>query len=230
MYNNEKTQKIIARKVVNLINNQGATWESLEKVFGKRRVTLQRYLRAHYGLPEKVPAKELKGSQKHNRTVYDHLLEKAAANAVAESQAKKTVQQDEISKEVIVTETGYLMSVGYDTLHNTAEIFVPQFCFHELQNLSWRCSEADNVLKLIQKGNSNITLIRLTKEQELDLLIKEPAPSMKARVRGIAALCSELFFQGFRVHLFTTSKDAQQVVLDQGFGDAVKVTYVAQAS
>ena len=229
MRNNSTTQKSIARKVVNLINTQGATWCSLEKTFGRSRKTLQRYLKDHYGLPDNIPAKELKGSLKHNRTVYVHLLEKAVANEAAEAEAKKLVKvDDKSSNEVIVTETGYLMCcIRNNSLDSLLEkaVFIPRFCFTELQNLSRRCSDADKALDFIKKNDGNITFIQLTKEQENILLVSEPSAMMKPRVKGIVALCSEMFFNGLKVHLLTTSKDVEQLALDQGFGDELKITY-----
>lgn len=229
MHNNSSTQKSIARKVVNLINTQGATWEALEKTFGRSRKTLQHYLRDHYSLPENVPARELSGSLKRNRTVYVHLLEKAAANEVAEAEAKKLVEvDDESSNEVIVTETGYIMcSIRNNKLDTllTKAVFIPKFCFTELQNLSRHYTDADKALDFIKKNEGNITFIQLTKEQESVLLVNDPSPMMKPRVKGIVALCSEMFFNGLKVHLLTTSKDVEQLALAQGFGGDLSVTY-----
>ena len=73
---------------------------------------------------------------------------------------------------------------------------------------------------------SNFTTISLNKEQEEELLTVYPSPSLKPRVRGVAAVCSELFFNGLKVHLFTTSKDIEHLVISQGFGDSVIVSYI----
>ena len=237
--NSLSKQKSIARMSVNLINTQGATWSSLEEFFNRDRVTIQRYLRVvHYGLPEdsRTPDSELTTCQRRNKTIYQNLLQKAAQNAKAEAEAKKainTVEYNFIPEDTtaIVVETGYLMFCAYSqngehSLNSFVgnEIFIPKFCFTELQSLSLRNSYADEAFSFVKRNN--FTTISLNKEQEEDLLTVYPSPSLKPRVRGVAAVCSELFFNGLKVHLFTTSKDIEHLVLSQGFGDSVIVSYI----
>ena len=236
--NNVLNQKSIARKCVSLINNQGATWENLEMLFGRDRSTLQRYLRVvHYSLPEnsKTPDAELTSAQKHNKTVYLHLLQKAVENAKAEAEAKKAVEAvqpfDSQESTAIVVETGYLIYCARSESKEHSlkklsgkEVFLPKFCFSELQNLSYRNSFADEAFYFVKQ--ENFSTIQLTREQEEDLLVCTLSPSVKPRIRGIAAVCSELFFNGLKVHLFTTSKDVEHLVLSQGFGDKVEVSYI----
>ena len=109
-------------------------------LFGRDRSTLQRYLRVvHYSLPEnsKTSDAELTSAQKHNKTVYLHLLQKAVENAKAEAEAKKAVEAvqpfDSQESTAIVVETGYLIYCARSeskehSLKNLSgkEVFLPE--------------------------------------------------------------------------------------------------------
>ncbi len=204
--NNSKTKKntnlsdsTLVKRAKTMIYN-GATWEQLTEHFGKAESTLRKKIKASY-----------KDENKHKR-----LLEKARENTrlAREAQAALDIPSEkEDIKEVIVTETGYLLDNGIQGIMNESlEIFMPHFCLRELDKLTRAYAAAEDVLTMFYSTN-RITTINLNGKE---ILFENPAYVAKKRTTGIVSLCCELFAQGFKVRLLTNSREVADVAELQG--------------
>lgn len=180
----------------------GATWESLTIAFGKSESTLRRKIKASY-----------KTEGGHKR-----LLEKARENSrlAKEAREKMGVPTDEEDiKEIIVTETGYLLDHGVQGIMNESlDIFIPHFCVYELEKLARSYASASEVLTL-HYSTKRLTTINLRGKE---LLFEDPASIVKKRTIGVVSVCCELFCQGFKVRLLTNSREIANLAEEQGMG------------
>lgn len=190
----------------------GATWETLTRAFGKSESTLRRKIKASY-----------KTEGGHKR-----LLEKARENSrlAKEAREKMGIPADEEDiKEIIVTETGYLLDHGVQGVMNESlDIFIPHFCVYELEKLSRSYTSASEVLTLIYSTNRITTINQRGKE----VLFEDPSfPVKNRRSIGVVSLCCELFCQDFKVRLLTNSSEVAKLAKEQGMD--IQVVLVQRA-
>ncbi len=187
------------------IRNGGFTWEQVAESLGVTPKTIRAYVSSSY-TRRKSFYKELLAVEKANR---ETLL----------AQAKEVLANDgdEID-EVIVTETGALIKRGSaEVLAATLPIFIPLFCIRELEKLSASCLEAEHILAFYGAGGLNTVNLRYKEE-----LFCEPSfPVTKNRTIGVVAVCCELWVQGYKVRLLTSSREVAKLAEEQGINDLI---------
>lgn len=185
------------------IRNNLATWETVAEVLGVTPKTIRGYVSASYS----------------KKSYYRELIAKEKANREALlAQAREVISDEDEVDEVIVTETGALIKKGSaGIMDESLPIFVPFFCIRELEKLSRNCLEAEKVLAYY--GSGRITTINLRYREEL---FSEPSFAVsKSRTIGIVALVCELWTQGYKVRLSTTSKEVAKLAKEQGIDDLI---------
>lgn len=197
------------------IRNSKATWEMLEARFGYDRTTIQRKLKATY---------EREGC-------YKNLLKRVQENTRLRKQADAILASQ--PKDVIIVETGYLMTIGLDEiLKKGMDIIIPKFCESELEKLSEHFSSAEMTLARIHEVRASNGPISFVKLKE-NVLFEEPLYEMKRRSVGIVAVCCDVYASnpGDRtIHLLTTSYEVAELAKAQGFGSTLDLVFTSKKS
>lgn len=188
------------KKIIHMINREGADWLDVSKALGHTVQYCQKLARSQY----------------KTETGYNKLLAKAKANKKAKEEAKKLLELNKPTvTEVVVTETGYLMTVGVDGIEKiSSDIYVPRFCIKEMEKLARESSVAEEVVKYYFESRE-ITAINLKGREELFV---EPQEYLKDRSLGVVALCYFLWLRGYNVRLLTTSKEIRELAKLQNLG------------
>ena len=187
------------KKAKKLINN-GASWEEAAKKVGFS----ERYLR------------ELVRKSYSRTGDYKNLCKKAKTGEKTAN--KQQMPNEEISEEVILAETGYILTKGATALlKESITVFIPAFCIRELSKMAYRMPEADRFLNIFYSSN-NFKVISLDNEEVFE-------ESMEGRIRskGIVSVACHLWVNGMKVRVLTNSREIERLVKEQGFGNDVKV-------
>jgi len=202
--------KEFAQSITKYMRRNRATWEMAAEHYGYAVKTLQDFVRDH--------AFARKG---------DHDNFKEAVKEFTRLRQEKDGLIDTPAKDVIITETGYLMKVGLDAiLAQGMDIIIPKFCESELENLSPRFSSAGKVLSQLRANcadNGPITLLKL----EENILFEEVSTPMKRRSEGIVAVCCDVYAESpgnRKIHLLTSSYEVSELAKVQGFGSNLDIT------
>lgn len=199
-----------AKKIIRMVNASGMTWEEISEALGLSIKYIQLLARKHY----------------KTETGYKKLLDKARVNKKAKAKVKAVrlitpVSEAESKKEereVIVTETGYLLCTGASKiLSEELDVYIPFFCVKELEKLSRDSAVAEEVLKM-HYSTERMTSINL---KGREVLFEEPRKSVKDRTMGVVALCCYLWSMDYRVRLLTNSKEIQELAEMQGIDISV---------
>ena len=201
-----------AQKAIRMINALNATWEEVAEAVSLAPKTIQRIVKEHYKTP--------KG--------YNNLLAKARANKKAKEQAEEIIRDSSVEegtekkvKEVIVTETGYLLDVGVNgILKESLDMYIPYFCIGELEKLSKSYKNAEEILTLFW-STRKITSINIRGKE---VLYEDPIIPVKDRTEGVVAVCVELDRMGYKVRLLTNSREIEDLAKLQNCGiDVVRI-------
>lgn len=189
-------------KVINMIMKQGKTWEEVAELLQFSVGYLHKVVKDHY----------------KRESSYNKLLAKARANKKAQAEAKSLLKDEEATsptpekeKEVAILETGYLLERGIP--ENVGDMYIPKFCLREVSNLRFNYAKATQILQRIQE-EKDITPINLRGQE---ILFCEPSYPVKNRTVGIVALACYLWSNGYKVKIFTTSREVEKVAMIQGF-------------
>lgn len=193
-----------AKKIIKMINAFDMTWEEISE-------SLKLTIRYCQSLARK---------QYKTTTGYNKLLAKARANKKAKASRKirTDTEAEKEKKEVVVTETGYLLCTGASgILSEELDVYIPLFCVKELMKLSESESGAKKILNMyhVEKRMTSINL------KGREKLLKEPSKPVKDRTKGVVALCCYLSSKNYRVRLLTNSKDIEQLAEMQGIDISV---------
>ena len=205
-----KKIRINVRFVKASIRHYGRTWADMAKHYDCHETTIRARVRSSY-------------KKGHHASEYKELNRLSRENEKLQQEAAPVlVPLVEEVHEVILTETGYLMKVGMDgILSESLDIIIPRFCVAELDKLSRSSTAASEILKLIW-STDRLTQLKLKEE----ILFEEPQYDVKKRTIGIVATCCELFAEGMKVRLLTTSYEVAELARAQDFGPDVTVELV----
>ena len=209
VYRTDDEKRKFAKSIINYLRGHRATWEMAKVHFGYSVSSLQGYVR-EYGYTR--------------RGDYDNLL----ADVQKYTQLRKKLDGivDAPAKDVIVTETGYLMKVGLEEVLDTGmDIIIPKFCESELENLSSHFTSAETVLAKLRESCAEggpITMVKLS----TNTLFEAPASLVKRRTEGIVAVCCDVYAESpgdRKIHLLTSSYEVSELAKAQGFGSNLSI-------
>ena len=204
-------KKTMVSKMVEMIN-KGSFVEEVAKEFEYSLGYVYKLLREHYPVKKSSYSKLLAKSREHKQKQVQ----------VALSQPMSEEDNSSKQKEVIVTETGYMLVTGVNgILNESLDIYVPYFCLKELDKLSRSCQVAKELMTMHWTTN-RVAPINLRGHEELYV---DPTYPVKNRSRGVVATCVELVSKGFKVRLLTNSLEIEKLAkLQECDIDVIRIT------
>ena len=189
---NNKTR---CKKTVAIIYN-GGTWRDVEEAIGIKEVSIKTILRKEYY---------------KNSTAYKKLLNLAKENAREKREAEK-------KRRVILIDTGYMLEKGIKGVRDAskkAKVFIPRFCICELRKMAEYDQQAKKLLAY-KWPEGKIKLIYSNER------IARSKTKRRKRSVGIVANAIDLVKKGFKVTIYTNSKEVEDLALEQKCGIEVE--------
>lgn len=162
--------------------------------------------------------KLLKENYPVRRELYSNLLKTSRENKKKRAEETKALSEPmsenaamSNQEEVVVLETGYMLAVGVkaieDILKEGLDVYVPFFCVKELEKLSRSYHDAE-ALMTVHWQSGKITSLNLKGKESLYVEASYP---IRQRSKGVVSVCIELASKGFRVNLYTNSKEIKRL-------------------
>lgn len=217
------TKKQFFKIAKHMVRHENATREDLAEFFGLSSKRVLDKMRLHYANLNNFHTYFFDLLKENEKNANEEIVNiEDSKNVLAGCSKENKKDGFEISDveadvtEVIVVETGYLLSVGVaGLLEQSLDIYMPLFCLRELEKMATNASKISNSntktareLLTVIHSTHRINFVNLKEE----VLFEEPNFELrKLRSYGVVSLCCHLYSHGKTVRLLSNSQEIDKL-------------------